>query len=239
MHLPIQRSAALPLPIEGVPLLETGDRLTCAEFERRYDAMPGLKKAELIEGVVFVPSPVRLTRHGQPHGFIIVWLGNYAAATPGLIMAPDSTIRLDLDNSPQPDAMLMIDPACGGQARIDADDYVVNAPELLGEVSASTVSYDLNVKLQSYQRNGVREYVVWRVQNHAIDWFVLRDSEFVPMQPDADGFYRSEVFPGLWLDPTALLEGNMTRVLDVLEQGMAGTDHAAFIARLKAAAASN
>ena len=38
--------------------LEHGDHLTREEFERRYEAMPHVRKAELIEGVVYMPSPV-------------------------------------------------------------------------------------------------------------------------------------------------------------------------------------
>src|SRR5437667_6382234 len=111
-------------PEEGIPPLETGDRLSRAEFERRYDAMPRLKKAELIEGVVYVPSPVRLRRHGRPRAHLIHWLVDYEAATTGVIVADNTSVRLDLKNEPQPDAVLLIEPDHGGQARISADDYV-------------------------------------------------------------------------------------------------------------------
>ena len=124
-----------------VPPLEAGDHLTRAEFERRYDAMPNLKKAELIEGVVFMPSPTRLRRHGRPHAHLIAWLVQYETGTAGTVAGDNSTARLDLDNEPQPDAYLLIDPACGGQARLSADDYVEEAPELVAEVAASSASY--------------------------------------------------------------------------------------------------
>ena len=117
-----------PLTSEIVPPLEPGDRLTRAEFERRYCNMPNVKKAELIEGVVYMPSPVRLRRHGYPHNNLICWLGHYQAYTPGVISGDNTTVRLDLDNEPQPDGMLLIDPACGGQATISADDYVEGSP---------------------------------------------------------------------------------------------------------------
>ena len=135
-------------PDHGIPPLEAGDRLSRAEFERRYEAMPELKKAELIEGVVYMPSPVRLRRHGRPHFDLITWLGTYKAATPGVIGADNASARLDLDNEPQPDAVLFIDPAKGGQARISPDDYVEGAPELVAEVASSSVSYDLNDQAQ-------------------------------------------------------------------------------------------
>ena len=102
----------------AVPAMENGDRLTRAEFERRYEAMSQMKKAELIEGVVYVPSPVRHHQHGSPHAHLITWLGLYTANTPGVEVGDNCSVRLDLDNEPQPDALLFIDPACGGQVRI-------------------------------------------------------------------------------------------------------------------------
>jgi Uma2 family endonuclease len=195
--------------------------------------MPQLKKAELVEGVVYMPSPARLARHGEPHGVVICWLGHYRASTPGVIFASDATVRLDLDNEPQPDALLLIDPECGGQARISDDDYVENAPELVVEVSASTVSIDLHAKLNVYRRSGVREYLVWRVQDRAFDWFVLRQGRYVPVERGPRGFLESEVFPGLWLDANALLAGDVARVLEVVAQGTRSGEHAAFVARLR------
>jgi Uma2 family endonuclease len=212
--------------------LEPGDHLSRAEFERRYEAMPELKKAELIEGMVYMPSPVRLRRHGRPSAHIITWLGTYESATPGVIVAGNTSVRLDLDNEPQPDAVLFVDPAHGGQARIAADDYIEEAPELVAEVSSSTVSFDLNTKLKVYRRNGVREYVVWRVSDREIDWFVLRSRRYVPLPLDKAGLYRSKVFAGLWLDPTALMRGDMSSVLATLQHGLAGPAHADFVARL-------
>src|SRR5215831_14451188 len=216
----------------GVPPLENGDRLTRAEFERRYDAMPHLKKAELIEGVVYVPSPVRYRRHGAPHALLITWLGYYTASTPGVGVSDNSTARLDLDNEPQPDAFLFIDPACGGQTRLSSDDYIEGAPELVAEVASSSVSYDLHAKLYAYRRNGVREYLVWRVLDQAIDWFVLRAGQYEPLPVDANGLVRSEVFPGLWLAPAALLRGDLTAVLASVQQGLGSPEHAAFVTRL-------
>jgi hypothetical protein len=222
----------------AVPPLENGDRLTRAEFERRYDAMPELKKAELIEGVVHTPSPVRLEHHGYPHGGLVMWLFLYHAATPGVTAADNASVRLDLDNMPQPDAFLMIKPSHGGRAQISDDDYVEKGPELVAEVAASSVSIDLHSKLHVYRRNEVLEYVVWRVEDRAIDWFVLREGRYEPLPLGADGFYRSEVFPGLWLDPAALTGGALMRVHDVLFQGLATPEHAAFVARLQARAAA-
>ncbi len=216
-----------------IPPLEPGDRLTREEFERRYDAMPNLKKAELIEGVVYMPSPVRIRRHGQPQFRLITWLGVYAAGTPAVLGADNTTARLDLDNEPQPDALLMIDPACGGQARISKDDYIEDAPELVAEVAASSVSFDLHTKLNVYRRNGVLEYIVWRVLDREIDWFVLDAGQFQKQQPDRDSLLRSFTFPGLWLDPAALVAGDMARVVSVTQNGLADPVHSAFVKRLQ------
>jgi Uma2 family endonuclease len=215
-----------------VPSLENGDRLSRDEFERRYEAMPHLKKAELIEGIVYMPSPVRYRHHGAPHAHLIGWLVQYAAGTPGVSVSDNSTVRLDLDNEPQPDALLRIDPTCGGQTRDSSDDYIEGSPELVAEVASSSVSYDLHAKLHVYRRNGVREYIVWRVGERAIDWFVLRAGQYERAPVDAHGLVRSAVFPGLWLDPAALLRGDLATVLAIVQQGLGSPEHATFVARL-------
>lgn len=220
----------------AVPELENGDRLTRVEFERRYDAMPDLKRAELIEGVVYMPSPVRLDRHGEPHGNVITWQGVYRAATPGVRGGDNTSVRLDQDNMPQPDALLLLPPHAGGQARVSDDGFVEGAPELIAEVAPSSVSYDLGPKLDAYRRNGVREYLVWRVLDEAFDWFELREGRYEPQSPDADGLLKSALFPGLWLDPQALLAGDLAKVLAVLNQGTASAEHAAFVKKLEAPA---
>lgn len=214
----------------AAPPLVAGDRLTRAEFERRYAAMPGVKKAELIEGVVYVPSPVS-NRHARPHAAIMMWLAVYAARTPGLEAGDNATVRLDLDNEPQPDAYLRIAPARGGQSR-DEEGYVAGAPELVAEVAVPSASYDLHDKLRAYRRNGVREYVVWRVADRALDWFCLRDERYEPLSPSPDGVLQSPLFPGLRLAVANLLDGDLARVLDVLAVGLATAEHAAFITRL-------
>ncbi len=220
---------------DPVPPLENGDCLTRPEFERRYHAMPHVKKAELVEGVVYMPSPVGHGKHGKPHAFLVGWLVQYFAATPGVEIGDNSSVRLDLDNMPQPDVFLMIPRVHGGQASVDEDDFIAGAPELVVEVAASSVSYDLHDKLDAYRRNGALEYITWRVLDQAVDWRVLRDGRYELLTPGEDGVLRSEVFPGLWLEPTALLRGELAVVLEVLQQGLASPAHAAFVARLQPA----
>jgi Uma2 family endonuclease len=216
----------------ALPPLEPGDHLTRDEFERRFDAMPGLKKAELIEGVVYMASPVRLSRHGRPHIHVSTWLGTYEALTPGVIVGDNVSVRLDGDNMPQPDVAMIIEPARGGQAIVSDDDYIEGAPELVVEVAASTASIDLNTKLRVYRRSNVREYIVWRVLDRAIDWFILREGRYDRLPTDLDGICRSEALPGLWLDPAALVGSDLARMLDILRRGVATPEHAAFLARL-------
>jgi Uma2 family endonuclease len=217
------------------PPLEPGDHLTRAEFERRYEAMPNGRKAELIEGVVFMPSPVRWVHHSSPHADLVAWLSYYRAFTPGVRVGDNATVRLDLDNEPQPDALMIIEPSYGGHVRVSPDDYIEGAPELVGEVTSSTVSYDLNTKLNIYRRNQVREYVAWRVLEQAIDWFVLEEEKYIRLPADAQGVLQSRAFPGLWLDSAAMLRSDLARVLQVLQQGLATPEHEAFVARLRAA----
>jgi Uma2 family endonuclease len=218
-----------------IPPLENGDRLTRAEFERRYHAMPHVKKAELIEGEVFTPSPVRYGHHSYPHSLLGTWMGIYQMETPGVEGGNNGSIRLDLDNELQPNAFLIIRPEHGGQARISSDDYIEGAPELVGEAAASSASYDLGKKLNAYRRSGVPEYIVWRVADRQIDWFVNREGRFDLLPPSDDGIIRSAVFPGLWLDPAALVQGQHATVKRVLEQGLNSPEHAEFVARLERA----
>lgn len=221
-------ASALLLP------LEPNDRLTREEFERRYEAMPHLKKAELLKGIVHMPSPVGLDHHGEPHALLVTWLGLYMVATPGVQAADNTTMRLGPEDEPQPDALLRIPRERGGQSGVDAEGYLDSAPELAAEVAASSASYDLHVKLDVYREHGVREYLVWRVRDRAVDWFVLRGDRYQPLTPGSDGLLRSEVFPGLWLDPAALVASDGARLVTVLQEGLASPDHAAFIQRLSA-----
>jgi Uma2 family endonuclease len=215
-----------------IPPLEAGDEMTAAEFERRYNAMPELKKAELLRGIVYMPSPVRLTQHGEPHSDMIGWLTMYKAFTPGIRGGDNSTVRLDEKNEPQPDILLLVPSSAGGQSTVSGDGYVTGAPELVCEVASSSRSYDLGVKLGVYRDFGVREYVVWRVGDDAIDWFVLRGDRYEPLLGGPDRIYRSEVFPGLWLDSDALIAGDLARVMAVVQQGAGSPEHAAFVRRL-------
>ncbi len=219
-------------PAKRIPPLVAGDRLTRGEFERRYFAMPRVNKAELIEGVVYMPSPVCTDEHASPHFDFITWMGQYRATTPGIQGGDNGTLRLDLDNEPQPDAFLRILPEFGGQSKT-VNGYVEGAPELVAEVAATSASYDLHTKLNVYRRNGVCEYIVWRVWDAAIDWFVLRGGQYERLTPAKGGVLRSEALPGLWLDPKALLDGDLARVLEVAKQGTASRDHAKFVKLLQ------
>ncbi|NEO38972.1 MAG: Uma2 family endonuclease [Moorea sp. SIOASIH] len=201
-----------------IPPLENGDKLTRFEFEQRYAAMPQVKKAELIEGYVYMPSPVRIRQHGDPHARIMAWLGVYWAATPEVQVADNPTVRLDADNEVQPDALLRIEE--NGQSTISNDDYVEGAPELIVEIAASSASYDLHQKLNVYRRNQVQEYLVWRVYDQELDWFCLQEGKYIALQPDQAGILTSTIFPGLWLAKSALLSGDLGTVLAVLQQGV-------------------
>jgi Uma2 family endonuclease len=216
-----------------LPPLESGDHLTRPEFERRYRAMPHLKKAELIEGVVYMPAALRFMSHGRPHALLMAWLTDYWLATPGTELGDNPTVRLDLDNEPQPDAVLLIGEAFGGQSRLSEDDYIEGAPELVVEVAASSADNDLHDKKNAYRRNGVQEYIVWQVLDGKLDWFILREGDYVSREPDETGVIQSEIFPGLWLAVASLLEGDMARVLAVAQEGLNSPEHAAFVERLR------
>jgi Uma2 family endonuclease len=211
------RSSQRPI---AIPPLENGDRLSRIEFERRYAAMPESCRAELIEGLVYMAAALRLNSHGLPHHRLNHWIGNYSMSVPGTIVGDAVSVQLDDDNEPQPDIVMIWDADHGGQTKVTADDYIEGAPELVAEIAASTVSIDLGAKKRAYERNGVQEYLVWRVLDEQFDWFVLEDGKYVDLPADADGITRSRVFPGLWLDRTALLAGDMKQVLAVGSEGV-------------------
>ena len=215
----------------GVPALENGDRLTRCEFERRYAARPDLKKAQLIEGIVYMPSPVSMA-HAEPHATVQTVLLVYAASTPGVRGADNATVRLDLDNEPQPDVVLLIGADAGGRCRVSDDNYLEGAPELVVEVAASSASIDLHAKLRAYRRNGVQEYLVWRTHERRIDWFELADGEYRSLPSDDAGAIHSRVFPGLRLGTGALLKGDLAGALAEVQKGVGTPEHKAFVARL-------
>lgn len=203
--------------ISLTPPLESGDRLTRAEFHRRYCAHPEIRRAELVEGVVYVASPLNLDRHGEPHGFIITWAGVYLAKAPGIRLGDNSTVYLDADNEHQPDLCLVRAQPRAGEGRVREDGYVEGPPPLIVEVAASSAAYDLHDKLRAYRRAGVQEYVVWQVYERRIVWFRLHEGAYTEVQPDSNDVIESTAFPGLRLHIPAMLAGDLATVLATLQ----------------------
>lgn len=220
-------SASTPV----VETLEPGDHLDQRTFHGCYEAMGENVRAELVQGVVYMPSPAKAD-HARPNALLLTLLGLYESETPGVAVISDATIILDEDSEIQPDGGLFVLPEKGGQVRINDDGYLMGAPEWVGEIASSTASYDLHSKKTAYEQAGVREYVVVAVRQARVFWFRLRNGVFVELETSPDGIYRSEVFPGLWLDPTALLELKSRQLLEVLRKGTASTEHTAFVQRL-------
>lgn len=216
-----------------VPILENGDRLSRKEFERRYQAMSPSTQAELIAGTVYMPSPVRARSYGQPHSQIMLWLGTYTIYTPGVSCFDHTSVRLDWDNEPQPDGILRIETESRGQSRISADDYIEGAPELIIEIASSSVAYDLHDKQEAYRRNGVQEYLVWQIRENQIRWWKLAGGMYQPLSANEEGVIAFEVFPGLQLNPTALLDGDMATVLATLQEGMKQPSYQSFLEQLQ------
>jgi hypothetical protein len=214
------------------PPLVHGQRLHRAEFHARYEAMPPETRAELIGGVVYIMSSPLGYPHGLTHATILLWLGLYRIRTPGVQVADNATTALDDLAEPQPDALMRILPARGGQTH-DLGIYIGGAPELVAEVAASSRAIDLGAKLADYERAGVLEYVVVALDPKDVFWHARRDDRLVRVPPDADGLYRSGVFPGLWLDPVALLADDGPALVAALERGLATEEHAAFVARMR------
>lgn len=215
-----------------IPPLENGDRLTREEFHRRYEAMPENVKAELINGIVYMSSPVRAKNHGEPHSLIMSCLGLYFLSTQGVRLLDNTTFLVNERYEPQPDAVLRIDEKKGGRSWVNENDYLEGAPELIIEIASSSASFDLHDKLKIYEQKQVREYIVWRVLDGQIDWFDLENGAYKKLAPDARGVIESKVFPGLRLNIKALLEDDSEMILQDLQKGLQSKRHKDFIRRL-------
>jgi Uma2 family endonuclease len=221
-----------------IPPLRDGERLSPEEFMRRYEATPEKFKAELLDGVVYVSSPTTFV-HASPHSHLMTWLGTYEAFTPGTSSGDNGTIRLSAGSIPQPDAFLRINEANGGQSRVNDDGYVAGPVELAAEVAVSSTHRDRTVKLPIYQRSGIREYILWRVEDRTIEWYTLRSGGYELLQADSYRIVRSEVFPGLWLEVEAMIRGDMGSALRTLQQGLNSAEHVQFVERLQRAVTSS
>lgn len=217
---------------EAVPPLVRGDFLSREEFLHRWDAMSNVKRAELIRGVVYMPSPVSW-EHGDTEQNVAAWLGVYKAATPGCAGANNATWLMREVDAPQPDTSLRILPEYGGQSRTEGR-YAAGAPEFLAEVCISSTAYDLHQKLEVYQEAGVQEYLAVLMREREVRWHRLTNGRFEVLAMPTDGVYRSTVFLGLWLDAAALLRGDLARVLAVLNDGINSPDHQQFVDQLTA-----
>jgi Putative restriction endonuclease len=218
---------------EALPPLAEGDHLDQKSFHARYEAMPEHVRAELVQGIVYLPSPTGFD-HAGFHSEISGWLWTYKASTPGTFVLTEATTVLGKTDEPRPDTSLIVLPECSGQARREGK-YHVGAPELAAEVGSSSASYDLHAKRAAYEQARVREYVVVVLREAQVVWL---EGCYAPLEPGADGILRSPGFPGLWLDPHALLRWETSRVIDVLRLGLASPEHATFVECLKTASST-
>jgi Uma2 family endonuclease len=218
-------------PLVPASRLVTGARLTLEEFLREWEAQPEVKQAELIEGIVYMPSPVSRD-HGRQHATVIAWLWQYAQATPGCECGDNATWIM-LESSPQPDAFLRVLPESGGRSRNEKN-YLAGAPELIVEVCLTSTEVDFGPKLALYQRAGVQEYITIELFAKRIIWRVLIEGSYAQLQPHPDGVLRSRRFPGLWFDADAFWSEDGGRLIATLMAGLVIDEHARFAAGLGA-----
>ncbi len=233
MHRGKKPGGIKPPDLAAVPRLLNGDHLTVPEFERRYEATPEVKFAELIEGIVVMSPPIS-NLHSDTHGLLYALLKRYAWATPAVGATLCASLRLDGQNEYQPDAMLRIKSGPLARSKVAPDGLLEGSPEFAAEIAVSSAGYDLHEKKAVYQRSLVREYFVWEVMDAKIHWFALEDGQYAELKPRADGVIRSRALPGLWLDIRALLAGDEQKVLRVLDKGLKSPEHATFVRRLAA-----
>jgi Uma2 family endonuclease len=221
-----------PAPRE-IPPLHQGDHLDRATFHERYEGMPPGTRAELIDGVVYMHSPATLN-HSEPNAELVGWLFTYKVHTPGVGLSDNGTLLLPGPREPQPDAVLRIFPECGGRSREDRNKWLTGSPELVAEVAYSTEAYDLHSKRLMYERAGVQEYLAAVTREERVFWWSRQGGTFQPLELADDGLYRSLVFPGLWLDPTALFRCDSAALVAALQRGLATDEHVRFAAELAA-----
>jgi Uma2 family endonuclease len=221
-----------PVEVDAPPLLCNGDRMNQREFHRRYEAYPEDVKFELIGGIVYMAPPLR-----RPHGIyqpkLSQALAHYEDATPGVELSDNATQILGKESELQPDLALRILTECGGQSRVNADQYYEGPPELLAEIAHSTRSLDMNQKRQDYEQAGVLEYLVLCVEERELYWFSFTAKKMI--QPDRQGVARSRIFPGLWISVAALLDRDGPRLIETVQKGLSSRAHAAFVRRLEKA----
>jgi Uma2 family endonuclease len=224
----------LPFGDRSIPPLQAGDHLSREEFLRIWELHPEIKRAELIGGMVYMPSPLSV-EHGDMEGEIGGWLFAYKSRTPGTAVGHNATSFFMAD-TPQADVHLRILTECGGNSWTK-DKYLAGTPELFVEICLSSAAYDLHQKFKLYQSSGVPEYLTVLMFEREIRWHVLVNGAYQVMPPGADGLWRSRIFPGLWLDGPALLAGDSQRLLARLDEGLRSTEHEAFVAKLAKARA--
>ena len=176
-----------------------------------------------------------MRRHGQ---------NGYHASRPGVKRAvgfailtrarDNATAILGELSEPQPDGALIIEPTYGGQTGFSEDGYASGPPELIVEIASSSASIDLHTKRRDYEQAGVLEYVVIVIRQQVLRWFILQEEQYQEIVVDTEGIFKSAVFPGLWLDAEALLQLDVSKVLETLQKGLTTQAHDTFVQQLQA-----
>ncbi|MBM3738395.1 MAG: Uma2 family endonuclease [Acidobacteria bacterium] len=211
-------------PIALADPLVTGQHMDLEEFVRRWDALPDLKNAELIDGVVYVASPVGPS-HGTPDIILHTWMCTYSLKTPGVEAVCNTSCEVS-GSMPQPDSALRILPEYGGRTRTGRS-WIDGPPDLIVEVSDSSVRKDLGPKRALYERSRVSEYITYEVATGRLTWRWLGPGGiYRVLKPEPDGSIRSRIFPGLWLDPKAIATNQSP--LPMLAKGMRSPEYREF-----------
>jgi Uma2 family endonuclease len=215
---------------EATMELHDGAALSAEEFLQAYEATAVVDRAELLDGIVHIyakrnrytgasepMSPIRMDAHSSPHGTMLFWLKYYAMHMSDVDALGPTTVHFNSGrNVLEPDALLY---RHRDLRRDRASDYFHGSPSLVVEIAHSSRSYDLGQKKNIYASEGVQEYIVVRQNDSAIDWFTLAGVEYATIVP-SQGIMRSGCFPGLWLDASAFLDGDLPRLLAVLNEGL-------------------
>jgi Uma2 family endonuclease len=175
--------------------VEVVERMTAEEFFR---GAPEDRKAELIDGVMIMPSPP-FDPHERLQNFLLTLLRVYVEELElGEVRGSRTPVELGIDQVPEPDVLFV----AKQRAHIIQNKGILGAPDLVIEIlSAGTAHRDRGRKFRAYERAGVGE--LWLIDPYGptgTKFYHLRNGRFSLVRPDKNGILRSAVVSGFWIN---------------------------------------
>lgn len=164
---------------------------------------------------------------GELASSVSYWLCQYRRSTPCVESLGRVSIFLDPTTEIETTAAMWLTPGADDRPRWQRCEGV---PELLVEVTATVHNKVFRRRLRVYEQSEIHELLVVTGDPRDTALYARENGRFARVSPADDGSYRSRVFPGLWLDPSALFSDEWNEMAACLDRGMATEEHAAFVA---------